>query len=125
MRRALFIAAFVLAGCGGDSTYAGLTRDQAAERGPQTLDDSTRTIGKQIEHLVEADADGAMGRAGGSAPAIVRFAFDKDLPRPIRSSVDGRAAWALPYELRGVGVGLHICVYEWDGGSRVIVKRDC
>jgi hypothetical protein len=113
MRRALLLAVVALAGCGGDSTYAGLTEDEAAV-----------SADRKAAELLEGDADGAMGRAGGSVPGVPLVTLGPR-PAPEERAFNGREAWLFSYEVTGTRTGSRACVYVWDGGAAVEVADEC
>jgi hypothetical protein len=127
MRRALLIVAVAVTGCGGSSTYAGLSRDEASQRAQDAFAVAMAgtALRSKIDALVEDDADGSMGRAGGSTPGITRLDV-KSLDTAVeRDSVSGRDAWLARFEIRANNNHLEVCAYVWDDGSFVTAKREC
>jgi hypothetical protein len=127
MRLALLLFVLLLAGCGGGDTYAGLSREQAADSAKRAFADAlgTARIRQQIEAHVVEDADGAMGRAGGTPLGISRVQIKSYDTALQRASLHGSRAWLERFELRANGNDMQVCVYVWDIGSYVTVKRVC
>jgi hypothetical protein len=126
---AVAVATAVASGCGGASTYAGLTRDEAETRVETTLraaEDEGRVARELAEELAGTpqEAMGSIGGADGLETAGAR-ATRAGATLVKGAAPSNEAAWVGAYGLEGVGATLTLCVYVWDSGSAVDVRASC
>lgn len=123
------VAIVVAGGCGGATTYAGLTRDEAEARVDATLGtaEADGTVARELAEELAGTPQEAMGRIGPAGDPATSG------PRPIRDGAtlregaapSGDPAWVGAYGLEGMGETLTLCLYVWDGGSTVDVRTSC
>jgi hypothetical protein len=123
---ALVLAVAVVAACGGEERYAGLTRGEAEARLASRLAvaEARGELGSRLGEAIAGTSEEAMARAGvadGGAPRVSR-----DAAKIVRGETRaGTEAWVGRYVLAGVGSALAVCVYVGESGSAVDVRARC